>query len=256
MQTLIIELPGDERVPRLLRLEPGDSVRFGRGAPGTPVDFVLDDPAVARLAGEVTAAEDYWALTNYSRSTTYVVENPEGAGEHVKVTPGRVGAPVPFEISRVVLPGRQAPVYFRVFAPLHAHLDPRRTDPGDGSGTLSAFPLDETAKYFLVLVALCERRLRDESVVAIPSVPAVVERLRPLPSCRDLTAEAVNFHVDYLAREKLRIRTAAAGERAADPGGFRREAVVSLALRFDLVREEHLNLLPARVKRRASVHGA
>ncbi|MET3421251.1 hypothetical protein BJ973_000463 [Actinoplanes tereljensis] len=229
-------------------------MRFGRGAPDTPVDFALDDPAVARLAGEVTAAEDYWALTNYSRTATYVVENPEGAGEHVKVTPGRVGAPVPFEISRVVLPGRPAPVHFRIFAPSHAHLDPHRTGPGDGSGTLSAFPLDQTAKYFLVLVALCERRLRDESVVAIPSVPSVVERLRPLPSCRDLTADAVNFHVDYLAREKLRIRNAA-GERAADPGGFRREAVVSLALRFDLVREEHLELLPSRLTRRASVHG-
>lgn len=244
MHTLIIELPGSERVPQLLRLAPGESVRFGRGAPGTPVDFTLGDPAVARLAGELTAAEDYWAITNYSRTATYVIENPEGAGEHLKVAPGRLGAPVPFEISRVVLPGRNRPVYFRVFAPRHAHLDQRGIGPRDGNGTLAAYPLDETAKYFLVLVALCERRLRDESVVAIPSVPAVVERLRPLPSCHDLTVEAVSFHVDYLAREKLRIR------ETSDEHAARREALVSLALRFDLVREEHLNLLPSRLDRR------
>src|SRR5207245_2665085 len=90
--------------PQLLRLGPGERATFGRGAPGTPVDIPLPAPGVSRVAGEITAAEDYWRLSNFSRSLTCVVENLEGAGEHIKVAPGRLGAPVPFEFSRVVLP--------------------------------------------------------------------------------------------------------------------------------------------------------
>lgn len=226
---------------RVLNLAPGAVARFGRGAPGVEVDIPFADRAVPRLAGEVRATGDHWTMTNLSDDTTYVVDNPEGAGEHVKVAPGRCEAPVPFEIARVVIPARGGFATFTVFAPMHSYVD-RAGTPGSGDRTLAAFALDESSKYFLVLLALCEPRLRDQSYVAIPTVERVVERLRPLPGCGDLTAGAVTFHVDYLARTKLRVKL----ETGPTRDDTKRAALVALALRFDLVREEHLRLLPPR----------
>ncbi|MFJ4096696.1 serine/threonine protein kinase [Kitasatospora sp. NPDC089913] len=241
--------------PALLHLGPGDSVEFGRGEPGRPLAVPIPDPGVSRRAGEITAAEDYWRLSNFSATATYVVENLEGAGEHVKVAPGRLGAPVPFEFSRVLLPALGEPAAFKVFAPQHAYLAGGSAGadgagglgaPGAGYGepTVSPFALDPGAKYFLVLLALCEPRLRSPSAAAVPGVTEVLARLRCLPSCRDLTRSAVNYHIDYLVGSKLRLRDPA---EPVDPGaGGKREELVALALRFDLVREEHLVLLPPR----------
>jgi serine/threonine-protein kinase len=241
VETVLIQFADPAGTPQAVTLAPGGVARFGRGAPEAAVDITLSDRAVPRLAGEIAAAGDHWTLTNLSRDTTYVVDNPEGAGEHMKVPPGRYAAPVPFEISRVVIPARGEFVTFHVFAPMHSFVE---RDPATGGDrTLSAFPLDESAKYFLVLVALCEPRLRDQSLVAIPTIERVVARLRPLDPCRDLTVAAVTFHIDYLARTKLRVKQDPSGG-SAERLDTKRAALVSLALRFNLVREEHLRLLP------------
>jgi hypothetical protein len=239
MDTVLIQPVEPADGSALVRLGPGGTATFGRGAPGLDVDIVLHGAGVPRLAGEIECAGDFWLISNLSRDKTYVVENPEGAGEHVKVPPGRLGAPVPFEIARVVLPAGLEFVQFNVFAPMHSYVDGAEMSAGDR--TLTAFPLDESAKYFLVLVALCEPRLRDRSHVAIPTVEAVIERLRPLASCADLTVAAVNFHIDYLARSKLRVKLDDGGRRL----DTKRAALVSLAVRFNLVREDHLRLLPS-----------
>ncbi|MFD7586031.1 serine/threonine protein kinase, partial [Kitasatospora sp. NPDC059811] len=103
-------------------------------------------------------------------------------------------------------------------------------------------PPPPTAKYFLVLLALCEPRLRSPSAAVVPGVTDVLARLRALPSCHGLTRSAVNYHIDYLVWTKLRLR-----EPYEDgPGGGKREELAALALKFDLVREEHLALLPPR----------
>ncbi|GAB3276320.1 hypothetical protein [Kineosporia babensis] len=239
MEPVLIDVLADPA--QVIELPAGHSARFGRGAENVPVDITLTDPAVPRLAGEIRAVEDHWRLTNFSQTLTLVVENPEGAGEHVKVGPGRVAAPIPFEISRLVLPIDTSPAVLRIFAPSHTRLDHTGASLG-GEPTISAFSLDPAARYFLILLALCEPRLRDESDAAIPSTAKVLERLRPVPGCAELTAEAVTFHVDYLVRSKLRIAQAA-------QGSGKREALVRLATRFDLVREEHLALLPERSRR-------
>lgn len=110
---------GGDSPPFSVELAPGDRVRFGRGAPGVPVDVRLDNPAVPRLAGEVEATEDFWRLSNFSGAQSLLVENPEGAGEYFRVAPRRVGAPVPFEFARVVLPARgPTAVSFQVYAPV------------------------------------------------------------------------------------------------------------------------------------------
>jgi hypothetical protein len=247
MQTVIIQVPGPTggTTPRVLELEQGQEATFGRGAQGHPVDVPLVGPGVSRVAGRIRAVEDYWLITNLSRDTSYVIENPEGGGEFVKVAPRRVEMPVPFEFSRVVLPSGRERVSFLVFATQHAYADAETLGRLGPDQTLAAFPLDETAKYFLVLVALCEPRLRDESTVMIPTVPDIVRRLQRLDSCGDLTRAGVYFHIDYLARSKLRVREPA-GEGRPVKADWQREALVSLALRFDLVREEHLSLLPSR----------
>lgn len=250
MDTVIVDAdagPRGSRLPhRLLHLGPGDVLTFGRGAPGVPVGLELAGEGVSRRAGELAVVDDHWRISNFSTSTTYVVENIEGAGEHVKVAPGRLGAPVPFEISRVVLPLADGFVGFTVYAPQHSYLDhsgPQAPAATGGEQTVVPFSLDSTAKYFLVLLALCEPRLRDASAVAIPSAGEVVERLRPLPPCADLTKTAVNYHIDYLATTKLRLREREGTDARMD---WKRESIVALALRFDLVRDEHLRMLPPR----------
>jgi len=241
MTNLLVHVPAIGRAaPQQLDLRPGQVARFGRGAPGHPVDVLLEDPAVPRLAGEIHAFEDYWRLSNFSTSRTLLVENPEGAGEYLRVRPRRLGAPVPFEFSRVVLPTKCAPVSFQVFAPDHSYFGPEQRPELLGTATLAPFSMDEGAIYFAVLLALCEPRLRDVSTVAIPTTAQVVERLSEHDACRDLTEQAAAFQIDYLARNKLRVK---------QPGSrldWKREAVVSAALRYGLVSEEHLDLLPSR----------
>jgi hypothetical protein len=247
VDTVIVQLPDRATAvaptgrPALLRMGPGETAVFGRGEPGRAVPIPLPDQGVSRRAGEVTAAEDYWRLSNFSATATYVVENLEGAGEHVKVAPGRLGAPVPFEFSRVLLPALGEPASFKVFAPQHAYLE-GEPDGTDGERTVSPFALDPTAKYFLVLLALCEPRLRSPSAATVPGATDVVARLRALPSCHGLTRSAVNYHIDYLVFTKLRLREPFDDDR----GGGKREELAALALKFDLVREEHLALLPPR----------
>ncbi|MFF3108340.1 serine/threonine protein kinase [Kitasatospora sp. NPDC057904] len=247
MDTVIVQLPDRATAvapggrPGLLRMGPGETAVFGRGEPGRAVPIPLSDQGVSRRAGEITAAEDYWRLSNFSATATYVVENLEGAGEHVKVAPGRLGAPVPFEFSRVLLPALGEPASFKVFAPQHAYLE-GESDGTDGERTVSPFALDPTAKYFLVLLALCEPRLRSPSAATVPGATDVVTRLRALPSCHGLTRSAVNYHIDYLVFTKLRLREPFDDDR----GGGKREELAALALKFDLVREEHLALLPPR----------
>ncbi|KJS58340.1 hypothetical protein [Streptomyces rubellomurinus] len=246
MSGILVHLPegnGDEAVT--LRLGPGERARFGRGSAGTPVELRLGDETVSRLAGEIHATDDHWQLSNLSSTHAYLVENPEGAGEYLRVPPRRIGAPIPFEFSRVVLPSRrETPLCFQVFAPDHVYLDPHARGAGSWeSRTMTAYSLDETATYFLVLVALCEPWLRDRSPAAVPTTPQVVARLRGHPACARLTPRAVSSHLDYLADEKLRIDLPDDAARADRRNG-KREAVVGLALKFGIVREEHLALLP------------
>jgi hypothetical protein len=224
--------------PTVLQLAPGRTATFGRGSPGSPVDMVLPDEAISRLAGRILAVEDHWLISNLSARSTYVIENPEGGGEFVKVSPRRLEMPVPFEFSRVVLPGTDRSAAFLVFAPQHTYADVTAVPDGSVDATRISFPLDETARYFLILVALCEPRLVNPSSPVIPSAPEIVQRLAGLPG---LTRAAVNFHIDYLAREKLRVKTP--GSAAGAKADWQRSALVSLALRFDLVREEHRALL-------------
>jgi serine/threonine-protein kinase len=229
METVVVQVPcPDAGLPQVVHVQPGETLSFGRG----DVDIKLSGDGVSRLAGELAAVADYWLISNLSRESSYVVDNPEGGGEYITVAPRRIAAPVPFEFSRVSLPARGRPAEFLVFAPQHSFAEPGA--PPDGDSTVAAFALDETAKYFLTLVALCEPRLRDGASVELPTAGEIAERL-------GLTRAAVNHHIDYLAIEKLRVKVGETGRLDS-----KREALVAIALRYGLVRDEHRRLLPRR----------
>ncbi|MFE9336065.1 hypothetical protein [Streptomyces sp. NPDC007063] len=123
MFSVIIVPDGCRGLEAQHRLEPGHTLRFGRTAP-TGSGLALSHPAVACAAGEITATGAFWILTNFSSDQTYLVENPEGAGEHIRVAPGRADAPVPFEFARVRLCAGEsgAGCGFDVLAPRHDYL--------------------------------------------------------------------------------------------------------------------------------------
>ncbi|MFE0172727.1 FHA domain-containing protein [Streptomyces sp. NPDC059002] len=242
MYSIIVVPPGPPDAPggpaSPFRLGPGDRLAFGRAAEHN--DLRIDHEGVSRTAGEITAQGAFWILSNLSAHQTYVVENPEGAGEHIKVGPGRLDAPVPFEFSRAVLPAAGDLLHFEMWAPRH---DVLRDGPGTaGATTRPSFSVDRTKRYFAVLAALCEPRLRGAPHAPLPTVDQVAERLRPgWPSASRAT---VQWNIDYLA-VKLRLKPA---PEAADPGprlNGKKESLVSLALRFDLVREDDLVVLAA-----------
>jgi len=233
MYSIIVVPPSCGSVAEQLRIGTGERIEFGRAESGG--GLTIAHAGVPRLAGEIAAHRTFWLLSNLSEDQTYVVENPEGAGEHIKVAPGRVDAPVPFELSRVTLPAAGDLLSFDVWAPRHAFrsVDRRALD---GAGTVPAFALDRTKRYFAVLAALCERRLRGEPRAPLPAVEEIVERLRP--SWPKVSRSAVYWNIDYLA-VKLRLQAAGPGQRTHG----KKESLASLALRFDLVREDDLLVL-------------
>ena len=214
MYSIIVVPPSCGSVAEQLRIGTGDRIEFGRAETDSG-GLTIAHEGVSRVAGEIAAHRTFWLLSNLSEDQTYVVENPEGAGEHIKVAPGRVDAPVPFELSRVTLPAAGDLLSFDVWAPRHAFRSVERRGL-EGAGTVPAFALDRTKRYFAVLAALCERRLRGEPRAPLPAVEEIVERrLRPGPE------------------------TAEPGRRTHG----KKESLASLALRFDLVREDDLMVL-------------
>ena len=69
--------------PVVRDLAPGEAATFGRGSPYAPVDIMLPDAAISRVAGRILAVEDHWLVSNLSTRSTYDIENPEGGGEFV-----------------------------------------------------------------------------------------------------------------------------------------------------------------------------
>lgn len=232
----------DGGVPESWSLGPGDGVTVGRGSREHRVDVVLRHPGVPRVAARIEASADFWLVTNHAREVTFVAENPEGGGEFVRVTPGRSRAPIPFEFTRLSIPVEGGTVDLLVFAPEHDH--GAAVVPGDGSdATIRGFSLDESAKYFRVLVALCEPRLRDPASTVLPSVQAIADRLSGDGAEDAMSRSAVGFHLEYLARYKLHVYEREDAEGPDARLDQRRHALAATALRFGLVTPEHLRLL-------------
>lgn len=213
-------------------LELGESRSFGRGGVGSKVDIALapDDRAVSRLAGTVTAGDGYWYADNYSNSRAYVVDHADRTLGYVQVAPGAVHVPIPFEISRIRLPGTERDHTFLVMAPQPLGLGGPSLE-GEEESTQSPYRLDTRTTYFRALVALCEPRLRDSASREIPVVREVAERLRISPA-------AVNGNLQYLIEEKFKI-----DHRRRQGVAWKQHALVDKAIQLGLVHNDHLRLL-------------
>jgi hypothetical protein len=190
--------------------------------------------------GAFEVSDNHLFISNFTTSATYVIENLEGGIELIKVRPRQVRVPVPFEMSRILIPSKETIVELTVFGS-----PPRLIGEDQSIRELCAptFNVDTASKYFAVLVALCEPRLRGSSMAAVPSAKEVVERLKGSAQFRDANRSSINYHIDYLADHKLSVNRWA---KYIEKGRMhsKREALAAFALRFDIVREEHLDLLP------------
>jgi hypothetical protein len=218
-----------------INLKNGDRLAFG-------ISHHTEEfqPGARPTIGALEVANRHILVSNLSTSTTFVIENLEGGTELVKARPRQLEIVIPFEISRILIPASANISELTVFGPPPRllTLDQAATEP---ESTFSA--LDVTSMYFAVLVALCEPRLRGSSMAAVPSVQEVVERLKGVKQFRKANRSSINYHIDYLADQKLPVRQWAKYARNGRMHS-KRAALVAFALRFDLVREDHLGLLP------------
>ncbi|MFJ8155131.1 hypothetical protein [Streptomyces sp. NPDC094468] len=228
-----------------INLKVGSQLNFGISS--SSGEF---QPGATPSIGAFEVSEHHLLLSNFTSSTTFVIENLEGGTELVKARSRQLDMVIPFEISRILIPCAESMIEVTVFTP-PPHLlgsDQATTVPDSALSKL-----DMTSKYFAVLVALCEPRLRGSSMAAVPSVQQVVERLRGVEQFRDASRSSINYHIDYLAEQKLPVSQWA---KYMDEGRMhsKREALVAFSLRFDLVREEHLGLLPDLKRSRVQRH--
>ncbi|WP_435129072.1 hypothetical protein [Actinacidiphila sp. bgisy144] len=228
-------IPGEPGARERSNLRVGDRLVFGIS--GRTGEF---QPGVAPSIGAFEVYDHHLLFSNFTTSATFVIENLEGGTELVKVRPCQLDMVIPFEMSRILIPAGASISEITVFTPPPLMLGPEQAASVPES---EMFKLDKASKYFAVLVALCEPRLRGSSMAAVPSVQEVVERLRGTDQFRGANRSSINYHIDYLTDQKLPVSQWA---KYLDEGRMhsKREALVAFALRFDVVREEHLALLP------------
>jgi hypothetical protein len=243
--TVILRIDGEPgRRPRNIELPADGVTSFGRGSLDQAVDVVVSDrKEVSRLVGEVRVIDNYWSLTNHSRQTL-VVSSIDDCGAFLRVEPGRAAVPVPFELAGVSWPCRQGELQlFEAFAMDSRYTGAAGPPADDGGETTATFRMSEGSKHFLVLVALCEPQFRERDPLTAPSVTEVIERLQGTSAYANggTSEHGVNSQIEYLA-VKFRLRDPEASEtvRRDDQKRLR---IISFALRYGLVRYEHLALL-------------
>ncbi|MBR8745264.1 helix-turn-helix domain-containing protein [Nocardiopsis sp. MG754419] len=226
-------------------LERGESRTFGRGGRNRHVDILVaaGDRAVSRVAGEVTSHGDHWRISNLSPTKAYVVENTERLAGFLQVPPYTQGMLVPFETSRVLVPGAHGEHSFLVMAPaacgsvLVPSGDPLGdSDLGESNAErtdVRSFRIDRLHTYYRVLAAFCEPRLLDPGTRYTPTQHQVARRLK-------LSKAAVNSHIDYLLKTKFQVEP----EDARQGQDWRVDMLTEKALHFGLVTREDLSVLP------------
>ncbi|TNH30588.1 serine/threonine protein kinase [Micromonospora orduensis] len=219
-------------------LPPNGNIVFGSDE--NVADLVIPDEHAAGVVGRVIAADGHWTIQNATAQTPMLVENV--AGNDFVSVPAGMEMPVPFTSARVLVFGSTGILAFSVQAAGHPPRVPARPTADGGTS-----PLNHGAKYFGVLVALCEPALRYGPMSTLPTSAEIAQRLRRLPAYRSITSAAVDFHLNYLCTRKLRgfvdAYSSIVGAPAPVVAHSRRNALVQLALRFNLVRRQHLRML-------------
>lgn len=223
--TLVIDYCGDESSH-----DDGD-LTFGRKA-----DLVIDDnPYLHRVAGRFVYRERLWWIQNQSKRMTFAVRDVE-RGSRVELAPGdQVALTLPvFEVTF-----RAGPTTYC----LEGRLSEARpeVEPGFvalGTETVDFGVVPLTADQHLLLVALCEPRLRDGGT-AQPTLPTNAEAARHL----DWSLTKFNRKLDNLclkfARQGVKGLHGSQGALASD----RRAALAAHAVAVGLVSDGDLPLL-------------
>lgn len=225
---LYLDFCGEERL-----LEPGDSLTFGRAA-----DLVVDDnPYLHRRLGRFVDRGGVWCLEHTARSTPIVVLDANSPLAST-VAPGSALAIVHGEFSVSFSAGRTS---YELLGGLEEHewqLDLLGDDGLEGTSTLDWGRVELNQDQRLLLIALCEERLRDPRRSRVPP-PANREGAARL----GWSLAKFNRKLDHLCEKLHRAGVAgvhgAVGSSAAD----RRRTLVEHAVLSGLVDRSDLALL-------------
>lgn len=215
----------------------GEQISFGSGSD----DVEFPGARLRSTVGRLRVGAEHWAVENTSESVPVVAENRADGHDFIKVRPGAV-VPIPFVSSRILVLAPIGVFGFLVRSETSA-------ERGHEHSLQEPCPplLDEQAKYFRVLVALCEPALTCGTVAAIPTYAQIARRLRALQPCAHMTVTHVQHHLNYLLTSKLAAHLSAYSSLREPAGGkiawSQRAALVELVLRFNLVTPRHLALL-------------
>jgi hypothetical protein len=206
-------------------LRAGDTLRFGScPCRDCAHRLLVPVPGSVRVAGLVTAHRDHWRLDNLSPACALVCRDLEDPTQRVDVAPGRLAAPVPFELARISVPSQCLTWSITVFGPEPAAL---RELPACSRVASAAPTLDPRTTHYAVLHVLARPRLCGDVAARLPSSTEIA---RELAECGvAVTRRAVDHHIDYLA-DRFGITSQPAGRPAHGVRAVRREALVQAAV--------------------------
>lgn len=220
-------------------LSPGDIFPFGGG---DQAELKIVGRHLPDIIGQVHVSKYNWSVENVVPEATIVVENTNGCD--FLTIQGGMRLPIPFTSSRVIVLCTRAIFTFSVCA-LNCIRQSGAASAACGVG--QAAPLDRGAKYFRILIALCEPAIRNGLIADVPSSTDMVRRLRRIPEYCTITKFAVDFHLNYLYSQKLGPLISdyfsVLGTSMPPVGQYRRIRLVQFALRFGLVTPHDLKLL-------------
>ena len=178
--------------PPVTHLRPGQAARFGFCACGRcSIEYRLDVPGVR---GAVIAEPAVCWLSNQSRQFGLLVWDLEDPQQSLRLPPGRLAMPIPFELAQVGV-GRESP-FMTVFGP-EPSTDGGATDLDGCRGVPPAPRLDPRATYYAVLQVLIDAWSSPDQA-GLPTSEEVAAILRQRGW--RITGRAVDHHIDYLTR--------------------------------------------------------
>lgn len=155
----------------------GDQVTFGTCfCEGCDLDIVISKAKTSQVRGAITAFQDYWKLDNLDLTAELIARDVEDPRQHVRLAPGRLGVPIPFELTCLEDCKADAGKQFVIFGPEPVFA----TGPPNVCRTLGTGEgprLDKDATYYAVLEELCEPWLRGSTHTPLPTTRDIVRRL-------------------------------------------------------------------------------
>lgn len=223
---LLVEFCGETH-----RLAAGESLRFGRRA-----DLCIDEnPYLHRIVGRFVSRQGLWWLQNHGSRTSLEVRDLDTTSRQI-VAPGQQAALV---LSHVLICFSAGPTSYELEVS-RVGGEVLGDDVGEpvGTATIDFGVVPLSAEQHLLLVALCEPRLR-AGAMDVPTNQAIADRL-------GWTLTKVNRKLDHLCAKLTRegVRGLRGGPDALATD--RRQTLIDHALTAGLVGADDLGLLAHR----------